>query len=81
MKLLGTEDDRYSLKTLRALLYGATYGGVSSHGTLHITFTDDEGVREGNILAAGPSGIVIRTPDGALRSDISSACIVHAEVI
>lgn len=81
--LLGTEDPRYSLKTLRALYYGATHGGAGGHGVIHITFTDDKtgNICAGNVLSVGTSSIFARTDDGALKLNVKPALILHAEVI
>jgi hypothetical protein len=79
--LLGTEDHRYSLTTLQALHYGATYGGVSAHGTLRIQYTDNDGFfYEANVLSVSPAGVFARTDDG-LQTDIPPCRILHAEVI
>lgn len=80
--LLGTEDPRYSLKTLRALYYGATHGRASGHGIVHITFTDTAGdVCGGSVLSIGSSSVFARTDNGTLKLDVKPADIIHAEVV
>jgi hypothetical protein len=80
--LLGTEEERYSLTTLRALHYGATYSGASSHGILRITYLDNFcAVHAGRVLSIGPSGVSAREGDGTLRSEIKPSQILHAEVV
>jgi hypothetical protein len=83
MKQLIAEEPRYSLTTLKALHYGATYSHITAHGILRVTFTDDSvyGVYQGNVLSIGPSGVFARTDDGMIKSDVAPARILHAEVI
>lgn len=76
------QEPRYTLKTLQALYYGATYGRITAHGILRITFTDSVcDVHAGNVLSIGPAGVFARTDDGSLKSHVMPARILHAEVI
>lgn len=80
--LLDTEDTRYSLKTLQALHYGATYGGCTAHGALRVTFTEGSwDIHSGSVLSIGPAGVSARDDDGTLRTDIKPGRILHAEVV
>lgn len=77
-----TEEPRYTIKTLQALYYGATYGCITANGILRITFSESIcDVYEGKVLSIGPAGLFARTDDGSLVSDVKPVQILHAEVI
>lgn len=78
MNPLNAEGERYSLKTLKALHYGARHSGVSRRGTVHITYLNGRGeVHEGNVIAVGETGVETHTETGR----ILPSRILHAEVV
>lgn len=77
---MNPEEPRYSLKTLKALYYGALYGGVSAHGTLRVQLTEGSFITEGRVLSIGAAGLCARTDDGSLKN-VRPTQILHAEVI
>lgn len=80
--MLDTEEPSYTLKTLWALYYGATYGGVTSHGVVHLTWRDNtDYVCAGNVLSIGPSGAFVRSDDGTLHCEVKPAQVLHAKVV
>lgn len=75
-----TEEPRYSIQTLQALYFGATYG--SDHrGTVRLLIEDTYFATEASILSVGADGLLVRAYDGTIRDDIQLTRILHAEVV
>lgn len=81
--LLSTKDTRYSLKTLQAMHYGATYSGVSDRGIVHIEFTVPDGaVYTGTIVSIVPDGVIAHAIDSSPPTCyVTPEHILHAEVV
>lgn len=81
--LLGTEDTRYSLKTLHAMHYGAMYSGVSDRGILHVEFTAEDGIAyTGNIISIASDGVLVYAIDHIPATwHVTPDHILHAEVV
>ena len=77
-----TEEPSYSLKTLRALLDGATYGRANAHGSVQILLADRFGCTRARLTFISPDGaLYARDDNGALRRNIPLSHVLHAEVV
>lgn len=80
MNHTSAEEPRYSIRTLQALHYGATYGSATHH-TVRLLITDADFPTEASVLSVGADGISIQTDDGIIKNGIRPARILHAEVV
>lgn len=80
MKLYSAEEPRYSIETLRALYYGATFG-TDHHSTVRLLIEDTNFPTEVSILSVGTDGLSVRAYDGTIQNDIKLTRIIHAEVV
>lgn len=75
-----TEEPRYTLKTLTALYYGATYGPASGHGTVQLLINDDNTFTfTACVHKVGPSGLIIKT--GGVELAVDPSRVLYAEVV
>jgi hypothetical protein len=76
-----TEEPSYSLKTLQALLDGATYGSADAHGTVSLLLADAIGCTRASLIFVNQTGLYVRLEDGSLYNEVPPSCVLHAEVI
>lgn len=72
------KEPRYSLKTLKALHYGA----VHENGTVRLLINDDTAFPyTASVQKVGPSGLFVRMGDGTVVSDVDPDRVLYAEVV
>lgn len=76
-----TEEPSYSLKTLQALLDGATYGRADAHGTVRLLLADNIGCTRARLIFVSDTGLSARCEDGRFYHDVPPSCVLHAEVV